>query len=89
MLVMSDDEAVQKYGVSFQDAETMAPALLSYVLITGFAQQEIAISDTNLRDGLLSHRMRDIWTAARQPKSFARPSVSVEDSILTKNTHDT
>ncbi|MEZ6074124.1 MAG: hypothetical protein R3C56_00185 [Pirellulaceae bacterium] len=33
MLVMSDDEAVQKYGVSFQDAETIAPALLSYVLI--------------------------------------------------------
>lgn len=65
MLVMSDDEAVQKYGVSFQDAETIAPALLSYVLIArGFAQTEIAISDTNLRDGLLQDMaIRDVWTA--------------------------
>ncbi len=65
MLVMSDDEAVQKFGVSFQDAETIAPALLSYVLIArGFNQQEIAISDTNLRDGLLQDlAIRDVWTA--------------------------
>ncbi|MEZ6148770.1 MAG: Ppx/GppA phosphatase family protein [Pirellulaceae bacterium] len=65
MLVMTDDEAVQKYGVSFQDAETIAPALLSYVLIArGFAQTEIAISDTNLRDGLLQDMaIRDVWTA--------------------------
>ncbi len=65
MLVMSDDEAVRKYGVSFQDAETIAPALLSYVLIArGFAQSEIAISDTNLRDGLLQDMaIRDVWTA--------------------------
>ena len=65
MLVMSDDEAVRKYGISFQDAETIAPALLSYVLIArGFAQQEIAIADTNLRDGLLQDMaIRDVWTA--------------------------
>ncbi len=65
LLVMSDDEAVQKYGVSFQDAETIAPALLSYVLIArGFDQQSIAISDTNLRDGLLQDMaIRDVWTA--------------------------
>lgn len=65
LLVMSDDEAVQKFGVSFQDAETIAPALLSYVLIArGFEQQEIAISDTNLRDGLLQDiAIRDVWTA--------------------------
>ncbi len=65
LLVMSDDEAVQKYGVSFQDAETIAPALLSYVLIArGFDQQDIAISDTNLRDGLLQDMaIRDVWTA--------------------------
>lgn len=65
MLLMSDDEIVQKYGLSFQDAETIAPALLTYVLIArGFEQQEIAISDTNLRDGLLQDMaIRDVWTA--------------------------
>jgi exopolyphosphatase/guanosine-5'-triphosphate,3'-diphosphate pyrophosphatase len=65
MLVMSDDETVQQYGISFQDAETIAPALLTYVLIArGFDQQEIAISDTNLRDGLLQElAVRDVWTA--------------------------
>ena len=65
LLVMSDDEAVHKYGVSFQDVETIAPALLSYVLIArGFEQQSIAISDTNLRDGLLQDMaIRDVWTA--------------------------
>ncbi len=65
MLVMTDDETVQKYGISFQDAETIAPALLTYVLIArGFDQKEIAISDTNLRDGLLQElAIRDVWTA--------------------------
>lgn len=65
MLSMSDDEIVQKYGISFQDAETVAPALLSYVLIAReFQQQDIAVSDTNLRDGLLQHlSVRDVWTA--------------------------
>ncbi|MCA9132702.1 MAG: Ppx/GppA family phosphatase [Planctomycetales bacterium] len=65
MLLMNDDEIVQEYGISFQDAETIAPALLSYVLIArGFDQQEIAISDTNLRDGLLQDMaIRDVWTA--------------------------
>ncbi len=65
MLVMSEDETVQKYGISFQDAETIAPALLSYVLIArGFEQSGIAISDTNLRDGLLQDlAIRDVWTA--------------------------
>ncbi|MCA9191767.1 MAG: Ppx/GppA family phosphatase [Planctomycetales bacterium] len=62
---MSEDEIVQKYGTTFQDAETIAPALLCYVLIArGFEQQQLAICDTNLRDGLL-HDMaiRDYWTA--------------------------
>ncbi|MEZ6133281.1 MAG: Ppx/GppA phosphatase family protein [Pirellulaceae bacterium] len=64
MLLMSDDEIVQQYGISFQDAETVAPALLSYVLLArSFDQHEIAVSDTNLRDGLLQDMaIRDVWT---------------------------
>lgn len=64
-LKMTDDEIVQKYGVSFQDAETVAPALLSYLLIArAFDQTKIAVSGTNLRDGLLQDlAIRDVWTA--------------------------
>lgn len=65
ILLMSEDEIVQRYGISFQDAETVAPALLSYVLLArSFDQTKIAVSDTNLRDGLLQDMaIRDVWTA--------------------------
>lgn len=64
LLSLSDEETVQRFDVSFQDAETIAPALLSYVLLArGFEQTEIAISNTNLRDGLLQDlAIRDVWT---------------------------
>lgn len=65
MLMMSEDETVREFGISFQDAETVAPALLSYVLIArGLNQTEIAVANTNLRDGLLHDlAIRDVWTA--------------------------
>lgn len=65
ILRMSDDEIVQRYGVSFQDAETIGPALLSYVLLArGFHAEKIRVADTNLRDGLLQDlALRDMWTA--------------------------
>ncbi len=65
MLRLSDDEIVQRYGVSFQDAETIGPALLSYVLLArGFHATTLRIADTNLRDGLLRDlALRDMWTA--------------------------
>lgn len=64
MLRMSDDEIVQRYGVSFQDAQTIGPALLSYVLLArGFQCNTLRIADTNLRDGLLQDlALRDMWT---------------------------
>lgn len=65
MLRMSEDQIVAQYGISFQDAETVAPALLSYVLIArGFEQKRLAVANTNLRDGLLRDlASREIWTA--------------------------
>lgn len=65
ILRMSDDEVVQRYGVSFQDAETIGPALLSYVLLArGFHSETIRVAGTNLRDGLLQDlALRDLWTA--------------------------
>jgi len=65
VLRMSEDEIVQRFGMSFQDAETVAPALLCYLLLArSFEQTEISVADTNLRDGLLQDlAIRDIWTA--------------------------
>jgi exopolyphosphatase / guanosine-5'-triphosphate,3'-diphosphate pyrophosphatase len=65
VLRMSEDEIVQRFGMSFQDAETVAPALLCYLLLArSFEQTEISVADTNLRDGLLQDlSIRDIWTA--------------------------
>jgi exopolyphosphatase/guanosine-5'-triphosphate,3'-diphosphate pyrophosphatase len=62
---LSEDEIVREFGTTFQDAETVGPALLCYVLLArAFDQSEIAISDTNLRDGLLQDlAIQDVWTA--------------------------
>jgi exopolyphosphatase / guanosine-5'-triphosphate,3'-diphosphate pyrophosphatase len=65
LLRMSDDDVVQRYGVSFQEAQTIGPALLSYVLLArGFNVETLRIAGTNLRDGLLQDlALRDLWTA--------------------------
>jgi exopolyphosphatase / guanosine-5'-triphosphate,3'-diphosphate pyrophosphatase len=60
----SGDEIAQRFGLSYQDAETVVPALMCYALLAEqFQQKEIAVSDTNLRDGLLqSMAVGDAWT---------------------------
>lgn len=65
MLNSSQDEIVREHGLSFQDAETIGPALLCYLLLgRAFDQERIAVSGANLRDGLLKDMsIRDVWTA--------------------------
>lgn len=65
MLRSSEDAIAQKYGLSFQDAETVGPALLCYQMLANRLQcSTIGIADTNLRDGLLNElALRDAWTA--------------------------
>jgi exopolyphosphatase / guanosine-5'-triphosphate,3'-diphosphate pyrophosphatase len=65
LLRLSQDDIVKRYGVSFQDAETIAPALLSYVMLAKELKcQTIHVADTNLRDGLLNDlAKREAWTA--------------------------
>lgn len=61
----SVDDIVKHYGISFVEAETLGPALLTYLLLAQqFDLASIRVSDTNLRDGLL-HDMavRESWTA--------------------------
>jgi exopolyphosphatase / guanosine-5'-triphosphate,3'-diphosphate pyrophosphatase len=64
MMSLSEDEIAQQFDVSYQDAETIVPALLTYVLLArSFEQTEIAVSNTNLRDGLLqSMAIHDKWS---------------------------
>ena len=65
LMGMSEDRIVRRFGVTFQDAETLAPALMSYQLLAeAFEQDEVVVSDTNLREGLLQDMaIRDVWTA--------------------------
>ena len=48
------DGLVQKYSIPYLDAETLAPALLTYLQLLKETQaQEIIISDANIRAGIL------------------------------------
>ncbi|MCA9114516.1 MAG: exopolyphosphatase [Planctomycetaceae bacterium] len=64
MLQLSDDELVRRYHLTFPDAETLGPALLAYVhLARRFGREEIFVTHTNLRDGLLQEMAnRGSWT---------------------------
>jgi exopolyphosphatase/guanosine-5'-triphosphate,3'-diphosphate pyrophosphatase len=65
VLKRNSEELVQQYGVSFSEAETLGPALLTYSLLArGFELEQILVSQTNLRDGLLQDMaVRESWTA--------------------------
>lgn len=59
---MSDDAIVRRYHLPFPDAETLAPALMTYVhLARLLGVTEILVSSANLRDGLL-REMAEGWT---------------------------
>lgn len=64
VLQMDTDSIVRKYGASFIEAETLGPALLTYLLMAEeFAIEHLYVCDTNLRDGLLQDRSRGgSWT---------------------------
>jgi exopolyphosphatase/guanosine-5'-triphosphate,3'-diphosphate pyrophosphatase len=61
---LSDDQLVHRHHLSFPEAETVGPALLTYVLLArSFGADQLLVTNTNLRDGLL-HEMarRNTWT---------------------------
>lgn len=61
----SSEELVQEFGVSSSEAETLGPALLTYLMLArGFELEYIMVSDANLRDGLLQDMaVRESWNA--------------------------
>lgn len=55
MLDLSADVLVQRYHLSFPDAETLGPALLAYArLAQALKLEDILITNVNLRDGMLN-----------------------------------
>lgn len=65
ILAMDEDEIVKRFGASFVEAETLAPAVLTYTMLAQhFGLPHVFVCDTNLRDGLL-HDMAagGSWTA--------------------------
>jgi exopolyphosphatase/guanosine-5'-triphosphate,3'-diphosphate pyrophosphatase len=61
---MSEEEIVHQFGLTFQDAETIGPAVLSYLrLAERLGCDVIHVASTHLRDGLLNDLAHhDTWT---------------------------
>jgi len=62
--MLSPEELVKKYHLSFSDAETLGPALLSYLqLAHRFHLDNILVTRMSLRDGLLQEMAREgLWS---------------------------
>lgn len=69
----SVDELVRRYQLSFPDAETLGPALLTYVRIAGaFALREILVVRGSMRDGILTEMVGSHpWTVAFREQLIA------------------
>ncbi|MCA9138127.1 MAG: Ppx/GppA family phosphatase [Planctomycetales bacterium] len=65
VLQLADDEIVKRFGATFVEAQTLGPALLAYSMIAKqFSLEQLFVSDTNLRDGLLKDiAVGGSWTA--------------------------
>lgn len=64
VLAMTEDELVRKLKVTFPEAETLGPALLTYLqLARSLRLGQIVVTNVNLRDGLLEEMAaREAWT---------------------------
>lgn len=63
LLKMSADEIVRRHRISYPDAETLAPALLTYVrLAEAYDLPSVFVTDASLRDGVLAEMSGLAWT---------------------------
>ncbi|MBP89449.1 MAG: exopolyphosphatase [Planctomycetaceae bacterium] len=64
VMELSEDELVRKYPLSYPDADTLRPALLTYLqLARTFNLTNVLVTNTNLRDGLLKEMaVQAVWT---------------------------
>ncbi len=86
--VLKEDELVARFGISYAEAETVWPGLMSYVLMAKeFQCDQIHIADTNLRDGLLSDlALRDSWTAEFR-NQIIRSAINLGRKMAFDETH--
>ena len=65
ILPVSDEELVQRFHITFPDATTLGPALLTNVRVAqALGAENLLISSANLRDGLLQEMAaREEWSA--------------------------
>jgi len=64
MMELTEDELVGKYPLSYPDADTLRPALLTYIqLARRLNLVNVLVTNTNLRDGLLKEMaVQAVWT---------------------------
>ena len=84
---MSLDNIVQNYEllrITHQEAETLGPALLTYLCIAKHLQvKEIHISGINLRDGLLQEMaLEEAWSKEFQNQIIGSVAVNVTDFYI-------
>ena len=86
--VLKEEDLVARFGLTYADADTVWPALMSYVLLAKeFQCQQIHIADTNLRDGLLSDlAVRDAWTAEFR-NQIIRSAINLGRKLAFDETH--
>ncbi len=88
VLALDEDAIVSRYGASFIEAETLAPALLAYTMLAQhFSLPHVYVCDTNLRDGLL-HDMAvgGGWTAEFR-NQIVRSAISLGRKFDVDETH--
>lgn len=62
ILSLSVDELVRKYHITYPEAETLGPALLTYVrLAGGLGLKEIIMAPVSMRDGVISEVSGNMW----------------------------
>jgi exopolyphosphatase/guanosine-5'-triphosphate,3'-diphosphate pyrophosphatase len=88
VLTLDEDAIVKRFGASFIEAETLAPALLAYTMLAQhFSLPYLFVCDTNLRDGLL-HDMAvgGSWTAEFR-NQIVRSAISLGRKFDFDETH--
>ncbi len=88
ILNLDEDTIVKRYGASFIEAETLAPALLAYTMLAQhFSLSHVFVCDTNLRDGVL-HDMAvgGGWTAEFR-NQIVRSAISLGRKFDFDETH--
>jgi len=78
MIKLGRDKIVRKYNVSYPDAETLVPALISYVAIAeSFGKKSIYVCGANLRDGILRELGESAIWADELKRQMMNAAVSI------------